>query len=701
MDAPVRVLHVDDEPDLGALTADFLEREDERFAVETATTASEGLDLLAASAFDCVVSDYEMPGLNGIEFLEAVRARQPDLPFVLFTGKGSEEVASEAISAGVTDYLQKGTGTEQYKLLANRLSNYVERARAQRERQRHLDAIETAQEGISILDADGEFVYVNEAYAELYRYEPEALLGEHWGLLYRQEDVQEIREEVLPTVEEEGAWEGETVGLRADGSTFVEDHSLSKTEEGSLVCTVRDVTDRREREQQLRRKTARLEVLFEQSPDMIDVHDADGTILDVNERFCEVMGESADEIVGKKVWDVDRTMDPGAVRRVLSGLDTNERVTVETQFQRTDGSAFPAEVHIRRLDIQGEDRFLVITRDVTERKAYERELREEQQFVESMLDSIPDLFYAFDTEKRLVRWNERLADAVGRSGEELDGIPLRALVPDGDVTEVSEHIRAVLEEREPARAEFTVESDEGPLTYELSASPLEDTDGTVRGITGIGRDITADKAKQREIERQNERLEAFASTISHDLRNPLTTAQGYLDLAREDGDPEHFTHVERNLDRMERIVGDLLWLAREGKQIGSTEEVDLDAAVTDAWGVVEGRADHTTIEVRDALECVEADQDRLQQLLENVLANAVEHGGDDVWVESLPSGFAVADDGTGIADADLDRVFERGYSTDDGTGIGLAIVREIADAHGWEMRLTTSERGGARFEFRT
>jgi len=124
-----RLLHVDDEPDFAELTAVYLEREGDRFDIETATSASEGLVLLDDD-IDCIVSDYDMPGMNGIEFLEAVRGEYPDVPFVLFTGKGGEEVASEAISAGVTDYLQKRGGSEQYELLANRISNAVEQTRA-------------------------------------------------------------------------------------------------------------------------------------------------------------------------------------------------------------------------------------------------------------------------------------------------------------------------------------------------------------------------------------------------------------------------------------------------------------------------------------------------------------------------------------------------------------------------------------------
>lgn len=125
-----RVLHVDDDPDFTEMVSIFLEREDNRFEIVQATRASNGLDKLGEEAFDCVISDYKMPGCNGIEFLEKVRDECPDLPFILFTGKGTEEIASEAISAGVTDYLQKQRSTDCYTVLANAASNAIEHYRS-------------------------------------------------------------------------------------------------------------------------------------------------------------------------------------------------------------------------------------------------------------------------------------------------------------------------------------------------------------------------------------------------------------------------------------------------------------------------------------------------------------------------------------------------------------------------------------------
>ncbi|MFB6206075.1 MAG: PAS domain S-box protein [Haloglomus sp.] len=123
----------------------------------------------------------------------------------------------------------------------------VETAQMRSQRRRHLTAIETTREGTSILDGDGRFVSVNEACADLYEYDPDGLLGEHWECLYPDDEVSLARQGILTTIEEQGHWHGRTTGLRADGSTFLEDHVASMTTDSDRVCTVRDATDREER----------------------------------------------------------------------------------------------------------------------------------------------------------------------------------------------------------------------------------------------------------------------------------------------------------------------------------------------------------------------------------------------------------------------------------------------------------------------
>ena len=165
-DRPTRILHVDDDADFSELVKLFLEREDEAFEVVTEACVEDGLDRLRRNSIDCVISDYDMPDSDGLAFLEAVQESRPEVPFILFTGKGSEEIASTAISRGVTDYLQKAGGTEQYEVLANRIRNSVDRHRTERELQRNREfltrILNLNPAAIMVLDGDGEIVRANE-----------------------------------------------------------------------------------------------------------------------------------------------------------------------------------------------------------------------------------------------------------------------------------------------------------------------------------------------------------------------------------------------------------------------------------------------------------------------------------------------------------------------------------------------------------
>jgi PAS domain S-box-containing protein len=375
---PIRVLHAEDDEQFADLTATYLARIDDRITVETAGDVEAALDALETGEFDCVVSDYDMPGRNGIEFLEAVRADRPDLPFVLFTGKGSENVASSAISAGVTDYLQKGGGTDCFELLANRVVNAVERRRAEREADLWARAAEASNEGIAIIGADGRYIEMNEAYADLYGVDPAALIGEPWVTTVPEEEAERLRAEVIPTLSDD-PWSDESVGRRVDDSVYPKLLSLAALDDGGHVCVIRDISERKAREAELEEKAAELEakaaeleekaakldVLFEQSPDLIDIHDADGRIVDVNRRLCDELGYAEEELLGRRVWEVDETVDPDEATRMWDEMEPGEMRELRGRYRRRDGSTLPVAVHVAQIDLRGTDRFFVIAREST------------------------------------------------------------------------------------------------------------------------------------------------------------------------------------------------------------------------------------------------------------------------------------------------------------------------------------------------
>ncbi|WP_267163955.1 sensor histidine kinase [Halovenus salina] len=236
-------------------------------------------------------------------------------------------------------------------------------------------------------------------------------------------------------------------------------------------------------------------------------------------------------------------------------------------------------------------------------------------------------------------------------------------------------------------------------------------DGTERQII----ELLADSAeaaierieRQKELERrahkleaQNERLDQFASRLSHEMRNPLSVLEARLSLARETGDKEHFEHMERSIQRMSRLIDDTLALARDGGAGVMVEPVRLDRLTTECWQHI--RTPNTGLVVNTTA-TVRADTDRLHQLLSNLLRNAVEHTGNGVIVTvgDFAGGFYVEDDGPGIPPSDREAVLTSG-TTDlaHGTGLGLAVVKSVVEDHGWSLRVTESKDGGARFEIR-
>jgi PAS domain S-box-containing protein len=570
----IRVLHVDDQLDFAEMATAFLQREDDRFDTETVASVSDGLTRLADSTFDCIISDYDMPGQNGIEFLKAVRRKYPQLPFILYTGKGSEEVASDAISAGATDYLQKESGTDHFTVLANRIETVVERARAQQRHQRQADAIETAQEGIAIIDSDGYHVNVNQAYADIHHTDPTGLIGEHWTALYPDEEEGYIRDELFVDADETEQHRVRTTGLRADGETFTKDCIVSTTVNGMMVCTVQDVSDKVQSQKHLNRYSALIEVL----EDPVYVLDEDGRFEFVNESFVETFGYQQDELLGNAISMVkdETAIEQGRanLRRILSS-EGADNAYFETEIQSKSGRAIPCEDHMTALPYEGE---------------------------------------------------------------------------------------------------------------------------YFNGSAGILRDISERKARTQKLKRQNKRLDKFASVVSHDLRNPLSVAEGNLELLREECDSDRIESIESALTRMDDLIGDLLQLARTDEQVSGTEPVDLAELFRSCWQNIETNRCVGRLDVGGT---VQADRGRLAQVFENLLRNAVEHTAQAVTITigELEDGFYVADDGDGIPEDERDDVFEAGYTTTDhGTGFGLSIVSDVVEAHGWEIHLTESAEGGARFE---
>ena len=527
MHEPIRVLHVDDQADFADLTATALEREDDRLSVEAVTSADEVLERLT-DGVDCVVSDYDMPGRNGIEVLEAVRERAPDLPFILFTGKGSEEIASEANSAGVTDYLEKEGGLGQYTVLANRIRNAVDQYRSKRaleDSQRRLSLF-VEQSPLGVVEWDEEFriVRLNDAAEEILGYAESEVRGDSWERIVSGADADAVGEVVDELLEDQGGYRSVNENVRADGEVIVcEWYNRVVTDDdgdGDVVAIFsqfQEITDRIERERRLERSTARLEALFENSPDMINVHDTAGNILDPNPRLCERTGYDADELADMKVWDLDERLDPETARRLWTEMDVGDRRRLNGVYRCRDGSTFPVEIHLQRLDLGGGERFVVISRDVSERMVRERELER----YETIVETIDDVAMVIDPDRTVAYINEAGVHYAGTAADDIVGQSIVSLASEfvaeaGGVDRFERALDGAFDATPPVevpeRLELDVEAAVGRVVLEYQFSPVfEGSEVTAVVITM--RDITARTERERALEATKERLDTVVSNV--------------------------------------------------------------------------------------------------------------------------------------------------------------------------------------------
>ena len=633
---------------------------------------------------------------------------------------------------------------DQFRGSVGVLRNVEERTRRERELARERDRFRTLFEMLPVAAVhaelqDGEPIVqrVNDEFERVFGYEGDAITQENLDRLIAPEGVGTDPEALTNRLESGGRVTEITTRRTAEGDRLFRIDVFAREptddEPAEAYATYLDVSDVEAIQRQER-------ALIERMSEGLFSFDADWRITTFNEGGYELLREAApgdpsrETLRGQVLWEaVPDAVGTEFETQYREAMTTQESVSFEAYYEPLgrwfDVRAFPAEdglsVHFRNVTDDRERRREIGRREATLRDVYEAVADTSLSFetrVERLLAIAADVLDAsYGTLARVegnrytfeVTYNEAGDDRTGETIPLSETACERVVSSEGTVTyadtprEAPELMdRELVAERDVScyvGAPVFVDGEVyGVFCLYASDSRSRFTEWEVTLVNLLGRLVgytLQNRRAQSALERQNERLEELATLLSHDLRNPLSVARGNLELAREEGDAEFFDKTTAALDRIEELTTDLLALAREGQSVEETDPVALGELAREAWGTVSTDGARLSVET-DAV--VAADERRLRRILENLYRNALEHAGDEpqVTVGATDDGFYVADDGPGVPPEDRETIFESGVTTaEHGHGLGLAIVQQLADAHGWDVAVEESESGGARFVF--
>ncbi len=375
----------------------------------------------------------------------------------------------------------------------------------------------------------------------------------------------------------------------------------------------------------------RLQAITDSSVDAIITIDADGRIRFANSAVEDLFGYPPERLQGDQLTTImpDRHAEP--YRSTFQQyIETDERSidweNVEMAGQHKDGTELPISIAFGEFEYDGSRRFVGILRDITEQKAREEKLRRFQKAAEAAGHAI----YFTDPNGAIEYVNPAFEETTGYTAEEAIGQTPRILQSGEHDKDFYEELWETILSGDVWRDEIINETKSGEqYVVDQTIAPLEGENGEITHFIAINIDITERHEFEETITRQNERLETFVETVSHDLRGPLRVAEGQVELAQHDCDSEHLQKAEEALDRGETLLEELLTLAQHGKTVSDFERVDLDAIAESCWKTVQTRNATLVTEIEQT---VQADESRLKELLENLYRNAVIHGGADVTV---------------------------------------------------------------------
>lgn len=762
----VKILHVDDNPYDRELTEANLISLDKSWRIKGVDTGVQALELMETQHFDCILSDYQMPGMNGIQLLSALREQGYDIPFVFFTGQGNERLAAEALRAGADEYYIKDIGVALYERLFNSIRKVVEAFRERQERRRAIDALEESErqyrttlnsigEAIHVVNRDFQILLFSDAFkgiADKYGFNPNAMDKNLFEVFpFLGEEVRKEYEHVFRTGK---MIETEDINLLDGENVITNTRKIPVFQDGKVVRVVtilKDTTQARNSEHALRKSEKKYRILFESASDAIFTLDIERHIIDCNRRALELFNcDSPDQMLSKTPEDFSQGILPNGSRvedrlkEIDKLLEEGKPVFFEWSPVRMDGTTFDAEVTLTRVAIGDELFVQSIVRDISERKKSEQALRESEKKYRNLFETMTQGVVYQDSTGKIISANPAAERILGLNPDQLkrrssDDPLCKAIRQDcSDYPREQRPAMVSLRTGKPVKnviMGINVPSEDKYRWILVDAVPqYRQGENKPYQVYTIFSDITESKQTEeqlresrdlleqrtRELKAANEELEAFSSSVSHDLRAPLRHIEGFSEALlfkykdNLDRDGQHY--LERLQDatkQMHQLIEDLLKLSHITLGSLHRKRVDLSTMAKEVVSNLENDEPARKVECRIKKGIVTfADEGLLRLVLENLLGNAwkftlgrrkaiIEFSEERIKGEMT---FFIRDNGVGFRVTDADRLFTPFRRLHDakkfpGTGVGLATVRRIVKRHGGHVWAEGRVNKGATFYF--
>jgi PAS domain S-box-containing protein len=713
----IRVLHVDDDLSFLEISKLILIDMNCNFLIDSALSVDEASAKLAANDYDVVVSDYEMPNKNGLDFLRELKKQKKEIPFIIFTGKGREEVTIQAINLGANYYINKqGSPETVYGELVHGIKTAYAYKKAEKLMlemdSRYRELFDTTPDGIAIYQAidNGEDFVIkdfNPAAQQIEKVTKTQIVGRRVT-------------EAFPGVKELGlfgifqqVWKTgqplylpESLYKDSKKAWSWRENWVYKLPNNEIVAIYRDITSRKKAQEALTDNLSNYRSLINGMNDTAWVIDFNGNFLEANDSAVRILGYSKEELLEIGIKGIDKNLSQEQVKKLIDNLPLVGNQVFETIHITKDGTEIPVEICSSLIDFQGNQVILSIARNITERKKVQEVLKENEAKYHELSDYLPEVVFEIDSKANLVYTNRKGYELTGYSKEDtVNGFNVLSIVAPEDKVRVTQNIKKVFAGSIFQPTQYTViRKDGGRVPVIISSAPIIKNDKVV-GARGVIIDITERKQAEEKLSTANEKLRVVGKLTRHDVCNKLQVigASAYLLKKKLDDDPEAAKLIA-SIETSAELADRLFEFGKLYEQIGveETRKIDVKQCFNEAVALIPNLGSVRVFNESDGL-VLEADS-LLRQVFYNLIDNSLKHGKKVTQIrlhytkQDNQTKLIYEDDGVGVAETNKQKLFIEGFSTNSGTGLGLSLLRKILQVYGWAITEKGIPGKGAKFE---